>query len=247
MKQFHVISVSVGTGILLCMLTAFVVLGSAIVIMDAHSKTSPSLVTPKFKPQNGALGEIEQQINDLKFGPVNTNATKEVKTGWLMDRIRENRQSRVSRQSVCVAQATACQPQSVSSVRVVDPTDCNFSHIVSNPVASQTIVVQPTGIEMPSTTPIHPLEVSSPADCATCKLPRNAVKTGSFICSNCRKSQVGAWHTEWKSDGTPVTFLCEQCHSLMSPEQREKAYIGYLSRQSKSAGIAGLLHQEIGQ
>ena len=251
MKQFHVVSVSIGTGLLLCMLTGFVVLGASIVIIDAHSKTAPVSV-PSFRPQNGSLGEIEHQLNDLKFGPVNTNATKEVKNGWLIDRIRSNRQSRVSSRQVCSSpvnsQSVCVSKQTVSSVRIVDPTDCSYSYVVANPVAGQTIVAQSTGVEMPSASPIHPLEEFSLKDCATCKQSaRNAVKTGSFICSNCRKSQVGEWHTEWKSDGTPVTFLCENCYSSMSSEQREKAYIGYLARQSKSAGISGLLHQEMGQ
>lgn len=250
MKQFHVVSVSIGTGLLLCMLTGFVVLGAAIVIVDAHSKTAPTSI-PSFKPQNGSLGEIEHQLNELKFGPVNTNATKEVKNGWLLDRIRSNRQSRVSLHQVCsspVNSQSVCLSQSVSSVRIVDPTDCNYSYIVANPVAGQTILTQSTGFEMPKASPIHPLEESSAKDCETCThSARNAVKTGAFICSNCRKPRVGEWHTEWKSDGTPVTFLCEHCHSIMSPEQREKAYIGYLARQSKSVGISGLLHQEMGQ
>lgn len=253
MKTFHVVSVSIGTGILLCLLTLVVVLSFVVAVVDVHSKTIP--VAP-FRPQNGALGDIEKQINDLKYGPVNLEATREVKNGWLIDRMRSNRQARVcdspaSHQAICASQSAVCQPQSQylpQSVRIVDQSDCNYSQIISSPIVGQTIVTQPAGMEMPATLPINPFSASSKDDCLPCKIAqRNAVKTGSFICSNCRKSQVSGWHTEWKSDGTPVTFLCEQCHSIMSPDQREKAYIGYLSRQSKSAGIAGLLHQEIGQ
>ncbi len=245
MKTFHVISVTVGTGLLLCFLTVASVAVLAAAVLSVHQKPSPS---PMLRPQTGSLGEIESQLNELKFGPVNTNATKEVKNG-LFDRFRANRQSRVcaspaSQQSVCVSHSTVCQPQP-QSIRIADPADCGYSYVVANPVAGQVIVTQPTGLEMPSANPAQPVQTEK--DCVACKSPRESVKTGSFICSNCRKSQVGEWHTEWKSDGTPVTFLCERCHLIMTPEQREKAYIGYLSRQSKSAGIAGLLHQEIGQ
>lgn len=242
MKTFHVISVTVGTGLLLCFLTVASVAVLAAAVLSVHQKPSPS---PMLRPQTGSMGEIESQLNELKFGPVNTNATKEVKNG-LFDRIRANRQSRVcaspaSQQSVCVSKSTVCQPQP-QSVRIVDPSDCGYSYAVANPVVGQVVVPQSTGLEMPATGP-----VGFPRDCIECKLPRNAIKTGSFVCSNCRKSQVGEWHTEWKSDGTPVTFLCEHCYSNMTTEQREKAYIGYLSRQSKSVGIAGLLHQELGK
>lgn len=239
MKTFHVVSVSIGTGLLLCMLTGFLVIAVAVAMIDVPAKPSSS---PSLRPRNGAIGEIESQINELKYGPVNLAAAKEVKNG-LLTRIRANRQARhrgsVSPQAVC-----SPRPQ---SVRIVDPSDCNFSYVVANPVAGQTIVAQPTGFEMPALPAINPIEVDAQMDCTTCKtFEKNAVKTGSFLCSNCRKSQVGEWHTDWKSDGTPITFLCKNCHSLMSPEQREKAYVGYLGRQSKSAGIAGLLYQEIG-
>lgn len=261
MRQFHVISVSIGTGLLLCMLTVFLVLALAFAMMDVHSKTPPS---PSFHPQNGVLGEIEHQINDLKYGPVNTDATKQVKNG-LFDRIRANRQARVcgspvSQQSVCAPQSIVYQSQFVQpsfvqyqlpSVRIIDPSDCNYSYSVTNPVMGQTMVTQSTGFEMPSASPINPLEPAislTVKDCANCKTSqRNAVKTGSFICSNCRKSKIGEWHTDWNSDGTPVTFLCESCHSFMTPEQRERAFTAYQARQFGKAGRTGLLHQEIGQ
>ena len=253
MRQFNVISVSIGTGILFCMLTLFVVLAIAAAIVDSHSndKCDPEV----FRPRTGATGEIEHQMNDLMYGPVNSNATQEVKNG-LFDRIRANRQVRVckpvAQQSCAPNQSAISYSNAIQNVqpsyRVVDPSDCTSSHTISNPVVGPSIVTQTTGIEMPSVVPINPLQHSAPKDCPTCKSPKqDAVKTGSFICSNCRKSQVGGWHTDWKEDGTPVTFLCERCYSLMSPEQREKAYKGYMARQSKTTGISGLLHQEIGQ
>ncbi len=253
MRQFHVISVSIGTGILFCMLTGFVALAIAAAIVDSHSNGKCSQGV--FRPRTGAMGEIEHQMNDLMYGPVNSNATREVKNG-LFDRIRANRQARVRQP---VAQATCLPTETVvrysnpiqnvqPCYRVVDQSDCTYSYTIANPVVGQSIVTHSTGIEMPSVVPVNPPEHSTPNDCLTCKSPtRNAVKTGSFICSNCRQSQVGGWHTDWKEDGTPVTFLCKRCYSLMSPEQRERAYKGYMARQSRTAGISGLLHQEIGQ
>jgi hypothetical protein len=259
MRQFHVISVSIGTGILFCMLTIFIVLGIAAAIVESHSndRCNPE----EFHPNTGAMGEIEHQMNDFMYGPVNSNATREVKNG-LFGRIRANRQARICQP---VSQQTNCLPTqhmpsqcdvayskpiqaAQPSYRVVDPSDCTYSYAIANPVVGQTIDTQPTGIEMPSVVPVNPLEHLAPNDCPNCKSPkRETVKTGSFICSNCRQSQVGGWHTDWKEDGTPITFLCERCYSLMSPEHRERAYKGYIARQSKTAGISGLLHQEIGQ
>ncbi len=253
MRQFHVISVSIGTGILFCMLTLFGVLAIAAAIVGSHSddKCSPEV----FHPRTGAMGEIEHQMNDLMYGPVNSNATREVKNG-LFDRWRANRQARVGQsvaQPICLPtqyEVTHSKPLQIiqPNYRVVDPSDCTYSYTIANPVVGQTIVSPTTGIEMPSVVPVDPLEHLPSNDCATCKKSsHNSVKTGSFICSNCRQSQVGGWHTDWKEDGTPITFLCERCYLLMSPEQRERAYKGYLARQSKSAGISGQLHQEIGQ
>ncbi len=240
MRQFHVISLSVGTAILFCLLTSFLVLAIVFSSIDGQSKTAPS--PNVFRPQNGAMGEIEHKINDLKYGPVNNEATKEVKNG-LFDRIRVNRQARL-----CVPSPPS-QAMCPMAVRTIDPSECTYSYTLANPNVGQTVITQSTGFEMPFVTPINPLDRDAVAkDCPTGKCPqRNAIKTGSFICSNCRKSQIGEWHTDWKDDGTPITFLCERCHSLMTPEQRENAYKGYIARQSKSAGVSGLLHQEIGQ
>ena len=72
-----------------------------------------------------------------------------------------------------------------------------------------------------------------------------ALKTGAFICSNCRKPKIADWHTDWKEDGTPETFLCKSCHAFMTPAQRKAAFDSYQARQFISAGSAGLLHQEV--
>ena len=258
MRQFHVISVSIGTGILFCMLTLFGVLAIAAAIVESSSKDkcSPDV----FRPRTGTVGEIENQMNDLMYGPVNSNATREVKNG-LFDRWRANRQARDCEsvaQPICLPTQQSPTPCDVAyskplqnmqpSYRVADSSDCTYSYTIANPVVGQTIVTQTTGIEMPSVVSLNPLEQLPSNDCTTCKKSNhNSVKTGSFICSNCRQSQVGGWHTDWKEDGTPITFLCERCYLLMSPEQRERAYKGYLARQSKTAGVSGLLHQEIGQ
>jgi hypothetical protein len=267
MRQVHVIGLTCGTAFLFVCLTMCIV--GAIIFSNLDcDKKSPEM----FRPKTGAMGEIENQINELKYGPVNLDAAKEVKNG-LFGRIRANRQARVcqpatsqacSQQSFPVTQScyvpappsplqvsqVVVQPTYQPTYRILDPSDCNYSYAVANPVLGQTIVAQSTGFEMPIASPINPIEPdTSPTakDCVACKSPRNAVKTGSFICSNCRRSQVGEWHTDWNDDGTPVTFLCEKCHSLMTPDQREKAFTAYQARQLGKAGITGLLHQEIGQ
>ncbi len=258
MKTFHVVSISIGTGVFLLALAALLVVAFALTALELHPKSRTSTL-----PATGALGEIEHQLNDLKYGPVNSQATKEVKNG-LFDRIRQNRQSRNSRgcgapvvsQSYCsptvsyshVQPAATCYASYPTQTRIVERSDCNYSYVTSNPIVGQTVVTQSAGLdpEMPAIGPVAANAKND--DCLPCrKSNRNALKTGSFICSNCRASRIGQWHTEWKSDGTPVTFLCERCYSFMTPEQRERSYNGYLARQSKSVGIAGLLHQEIGQ
>jgi hypothetical protein len=196
-----------------------------------------------FKPNSGAIGDTERAINDLKYGPVNLDAAKEIKNG-LFARIRDTRQSRICNP----VPQQACVP--VQDTRVIEP---------------QPYVIQATGIESPSDPlkeypAINPLEPQS-GDCPTCppsveieKLfrkkvsPRSENKTGAFICSRCRKSHVGEeWHTDWAADGTPITFLCESCYSRMSSQQRLEAYEAYASRQTTKNGRAALLHQEIGE
>jgi len=256
MQKHYVISLSIGTALLACAMTFSVVGAILYATVTAHSKIpSPDA----FRPRVGASEVIESHLNDLKYGEVNVNATKEVKNGLpLFDRIRANRQSRVCAPvvqqycppcpTVVVTNNTPYSLQAQPTYRVVDPTDCTYSYVVSNPVPNQVIITQPTGIEMPAILPAKVQDEASPCPDGKCKPKQaEAVKTGSFICTNCRKSQVGEWHTEWKSDGTPTTFLCKSCFAIMSPEQRERAYIGYLSRQSKTVGTAGLLHQELSQ
>lgn len=229
-----VVSVSLGTAFLLFVLTVVVVLGTAVATVGVHSQTTqaPSV----FRPKTGVIGEIEQQINDLKYGPVNVSATKEVKNG-LFDRIRANRQSRL-----CQPAQQACslvQPQAICYSQPISP---SYSYTTANP-----IVTQSTGFdEMPITAPINPL-LGSVGDCPSCDKSRAAVKTGTFICSNCRQSQVGNWHTDWNADGTPTTFLCKRCHAVMSPDQRERAFTAYQARQFSKLSHSGLLHQELGQ
>ena len=251
MKQFHVISLSVGTAVLFCLLTVSLVLAIVFSAIEVHSKTSPS--PDVFRPKTGVMGELEHQINDLKYGPVNTEATKEVKNG-LFDRIRANRQSRLCQpaaQQACstVQSYSYCTPVQVASpaYRIVDPSDCNYSYTMSNPVVGQRVITQSTGIEMPISSPVNPFLQAEKKPCPTCVNSRNAVKTGAFICSNCRQSKIGEWHTDWNSDGTPLTFLCKTCHAFMTPDQRQRAFTAYQSRQLGKTGHAGLLHQEIGQ
>lgn len=243
MKHAVVISVSVGTALLLFGLTAIIAIGIVVASISVHNQ--PKTPVDVFRPKAGAVGEIERQINDLKYGPVNMDAAKEVKNG-LFSRIRQNRQSRI-----CQPQQQACQVQQASSpVVVVERSDCNYGYVATSPAV--VIANQPApivnAVEMPAVSPINPLAIEDETPDSTC-IPCNRraeLKTGAFICTNCRKSQVGEWHTEWNGDGTPVTFLCESCFQKMSEAQRAKAYAAYKSRQLTKQGVAGLLHQELG-
>lgn len=226
MKNAVVVSVSVGTALLLFLLAGLVVAGVAFVTIGIHQ---PAVNRDVYRPKTGAIGDIEKQINDLKYGQVNLEASKEVKNG-LFSRLR-------ARRVVSQPAVQTCQGGNCSTVTY------------STPVVIQTkTIAQPVRIEQPFVAPINPLENVDATDCASgnCrKSPRSEVKTGSFICSNCRRSQVGDWHTDWRPDGTPITFLCESCYQKMTPDQRAKAYQGYAARQSKNVGPVGLLHQEI--
>jgi hypothetical protein len=203
-----------------------------------------------FKPKSGAIGDSERAINDLKYGPVNLDAAKEIKNG-LFARIRDNRQSRI------------CNPvpqQACVPVQVIQATEIALpqsGHKARTGVYTQTPEATTEVREYPS---INPLEPQS-GDCPSCRpsveieklfrkkvSPRSENKTGAFICSRCRKSHVGEeWHTDWAADGTPITFLCEGCYSRMSSQQRIDAYKAYASRQTTKNGSAALLHQEIGE
>jgi len=171
--------------------------------------TETNLTQDVFRPKSGTVGDIERSINDMKYGPVNLDAAKEVKNG-LFARIRDNRQSRI---------CAPAQRQACSSV----------SQTVGVPVQSaKVIVIQATGVTAPPASEypsINPPD-SVNGDCPKCRphvdaekllrkkeSPRSESKTGSFICSNCKKPHVGEeWHTDWSEDGTPITFLSESCY-----------------------------------
>jgi hypothetical protein len=236
MKQFHVISLSIGTCLLLIAMSVFVVAGFVFATLNVHPQPRPDV----FRPKGGVIGEVESTINELKYGPVNVQALKETKNG-LFSRIRARRQA-----------TQVCQPctQSTQTITYSYPAVSYATPVVSYSTERYLPTSVPTervavGVEMPAIA--NPVEIDA-SDCATCKKdPRSELKTGSFLCSNCRKSNVGSWHTEWTSEGTPVTFLCESCWQRLNEEQRQKAYKGYIARQSKSVGVQGLLHQELGQ
>lgn len=238
MKQFHVISLSIGTCLLLIAMSVFVVAGFVFATLNVHQQPRPDM----FRPKGGVIGEIESTINEMKYGKVNVQATKEVKNG-LFDRIRARRQA----SQVCTpcTQSTQTITYSYPAVSYATPTICYpTERYLPTIVPVERVAV---GVEMPSALPVNPAEVET-SDCATCKKdPRSELKTGSFLCSNCRKSNVGSWHTEWSDDGIPTTFLCESCWHRLSEQQRATAYKGYIARQSKNAGVQGLLHQELSQ
>lgn len=248
MSRAIVVSVSVGTGLFIgCLVLMLCVAIGATFCVDS---TEPTRAPTIFKPKSGAIGDSKRAINDLKYGPVNLDAAKEVKNG-LFARIRDNRQSRIC----APAQQQACVPVQVT--RVIEP---------------QSYVSQATGISLPQAShntqtgdnheypAINPLENQS-GDCPSCRpyveieklfrkkvSPRSENKTGAFICSRCRKPHVGEeWHTDWAADGTPITFLCQSCYSRMSSHQRIDAYKAYASRQTSKNGRVALLHQEIGE
>ena len=269
MSRAIVVSVSVGTGLLIvCMVVMLCIAIGATVCMHG---SEPSVAPAVFRPRSGQIGDAERSINELKYGPVNLDAAKEVKNG-MFARIRENRQSRncasvqrqvcvpVQQQVVTRVQQQVCVP--FQTTRVIDPTDCTYSYAIAQP---QPYVIQATGIESPSTPTreypvVNPLE-SETGNCPTCRphvevekllrtkgSPRSENKTGSFICSHCKKPHVGEeWHTDWSEDGTPVTFLCESRYSRMSSQQRIAVYQDYAARQTLKNGKTALLHQEIGE
>jgi hypothetical protein len=88
-----VISVSIGTGILLVGLVLLICASIAVAAVGTKSPSKPLLDV--YRPKTGMAGEVERSINDLKYGPVNLDAAKEIKNGGLFSRIRDRRQSRV--------------------------------------------------------------------------------------------------------------------------------------------------------
>lgn len=218
-----IISLSAGT------MLVVMLLGGAICVSIIVAGY-PSRDAQSYESSAGVKGAIERFENEIKYGPVNYEAAKQVKGGLpLFDRIRANRQAR-------------SQPQQCTQA-CYQPTP-TYSYVVQ----TQTAIVQTPSIEYPSTqaTPAAiPLDGCKDGSCK----PRTVVageasKTGAFICSNCRKPKIADWHTDWKEDGTPETYLCKSCYLFMTPEQRKSALVSYQARQVQSAGVAGLLHPE---
>lgn len=259
MNKPVVIGLSIGTALLFSI--GVCVLAAAIVLGGSNLRTEELSVRP-FQPKTGVMSELHRLKNEMDYGPVNLDAAKAVKNGGgLLARIHQNRQAVCPPCPPCPVPSyqqsfqvvSACQfPQSTRPI-VMDPTDCNFGYVAASTSPQSLIIqqtgLQPAGVEMPSVAPsADALSKLLEKDCPTCKKdPRSELKTGSFICSNCRKAQVGNWHTDWNDDGQPITFLCESCYSNMSPEQRDKAYRGYIARQTKTVGQIGLLHPELGK
>lgn len=241
MDRKIIVSLSVGTAMFLAALCITCV-GVTVLLTDGQ-QTYPQ--PDVYRPRPGIAGEVQRSMNELKYGPVNLEAAKEVKRGGLFDRLRDRRQARVCppiQQCNYVQTVPTVQSVPYQVIRtVVDPTDCNYAY-VSNPIVQTGINAAPSvpSQEYPA---INPLELES-INCSACD-PRSEIKTGSFVCSNCRKKCVGEeWHTDWSSDGLPITFLCERCYSNMTPTQRQKTYQAYVSRQARSTQST-LLHQEI--
>jgi hypothetical protein len=246
MDKRIVVCLSVGSSLLVLLATGIV--STAILLSGCNLNPQPdSQMIRPFQPKTGVMGELNRLKNEIDLGPVNLDAAKEVKNGGLFARIRANRQARQQCQPCQTSQTVVSACQFQNAPIVVDPSDCNYSQTLAT-TSVQSIVLQSTGVEMQSVVPPKEIEKAFAKDCVTCKTtPRTELKTGSFICSNCRKSQVGNWHTEWNDAGQPITFLCETCFHAMSPEQRDKAYRGYIARQTKTVGQIGLLHPELGQ
>lgn len=270
-----VVSVSLGTGMMLIAMVLMICLSIALDKVIPGTQTQP---VGGHRPKPGIVGEAQRTINDLKYGPVNLEAAKEVKNGGILSRIVQRRQTRSSAANqpnrysndhaeFCCNQPVASIPK--STVPIIDPTDCNFGYVVSgNPMvrveATGISPVQKQPVDVPQITkpsleyPAMELEESKNVDCPSCiqngveslfrrfSNPRIESKTGSFVCSNCRKACVGdEWHTDWSEDGTPVTFLCKRCYESMSTSQRIAAYRRYVSRQVSNNGTSALMHQEI--
>ena len=264
MKSVVVVSLSLGTALLVFFMTTLVV---GAVMLVHFADTTPPPNAKVFEPKSGMLGEIHRQKHEMEYGPVDLNKAKETKDG-IIDNIRARRQARA--QAYCQnvqARATYCQPAQTytqSYYRIAEPTDCNTGYSVVTPNVSVSVqpnsvgvAVSPPVIEYPSTkpqasqaTPRSP----APPPCVdgSCRInkttkatPRKEAKTGAFVCSNCRKPCIGdEWHTEWNADGTPTTFLCESCHQSLDEEQRERVYLAYAARQAKHSCV-GTLHQEV--
>jgi len=112
-----VISVSIGTGILLVGLVLLICASIAVAAVGTKSPSKPLLDV--YRSKTGMAGEVERSINDLKYGPVNLDAAKEIKNGGLFSRIRDQRQSRACAPD---QQCSQVQQSTVQSVRHQQPT-----------------------------------------------------------------------------------------------------------------------------
>jgi hypothetical protein len=255
-RKHVVVGFSLGTSLLLLGLAACVC--GALLIHIGDGEYTPKTVSPAL-PLPELRSQIRKELNELQYGPVNTDARKEVKNG-LFDRIRARR---VASQSPTVQRTSnpCCQsPSAIVSYpqcTIVETTDCNAAYSTALPVWTEihqgsisyvpTSSIVTTGREYPA---INPLEVES-LPCDTCvnqtnRDPRKEAKTGGFVCSHCKRTKVGSqWHTDWAEDGTPITFLCEECYRKMTPNQRLVAYKAYAQRQAIKGHSP--LQQELGE
>ncbi len=261
MSRVVIVSVSLGTGLLLvCMVVLLCLsIGAAVYFPQDPSYSS----SDAFKLKTGVAGEVERSINELKYGPVNLDAAKEVKNG-LFDRFLQRRCSSAPAQ----ASPSVCETPTyyTEMIPVVESTPIIISHEMDTVYTEPTYV--PVSITTPAVSRETPLEYppivtpgSENSNCPSCRpVPelnklfrkkestRSEAKTGAFICSHCKNPRVGEeWHTDWAEDGTPITFLCESCYRLLSPSQRVNAYQAYVSRQMLHSGPQALFHQEVSE
>lgn len=275
-KNVLVVGVSLGTGLLLLLCTAILTFALVLTHINAGSASgskNPSWIGPGRMPKTSA-GDFEsiEAYENWKYGPLNKDAQKEEKNG-LFDRIRANRQSRMMRNTN--VQSSCCAPVQSTHV-VMDRTDCNYSYqvvpVVMQPVAqpvtrpAQPVVLpaeypmfEPSGqvtpppspIMTPTQTPSCPDGSCRPEPMALFDQPvsydrKSELKTGSYVCSSCRRARVGAqWHTDWTPDGKPVTYLCTDCNERLDVLQKANVYDRYVAKQTKTLGAIGTYHPEI--
>jgi hypothetical protein len=261
MSRVVVVSVSIGTGLLLVCLVVLLCLsiGAAVYFPQDPSHTA----SDAFKLKTGVANEAERSINDLKYGPVNLDAAKEVKNG-LFDRLF---QRRCSNTPVPVSSSDCEVPTAYTEIgSVVDSIPIIISH------QTDAVYIEPPSTPLSTTTPNVSRETpfeyppiatpgSESTNCPSCRpVPelnklfrkkestRSESKTGAFICSHCKNPRVGEeWHTDWAEDGTPITFLCKSCYGRLNPSQRVAAYQAYVSRQMLHNGPQALFHQEVSE
>jgi hypothetical protein len=271
-KNVLVVGVSLGTGLLLLLCTAILTFALVLTHINAGSASgskNPSWIGPGRLPKTSA-GDFEsiEAYENWKYGPVNKDAQKEEKNG-LFDRIRANRQSRMMRNnnvqsSCCVpVQAIPVQAYTVQTQGVaMDCTDCNYSYQVAQPVVlpAEYPMFEPSGPNGPPPSPIMtPTQTPGPCPDGSCRPApmslfdepvsydhKSELKTGSYVCSSCRRARVGnQWHTDWTPDGKPVTYLCTDCNERLNANQKNAVYDRYVARQTKTLGAIGTYHPEI--